>query len=896
MGSPYVQEGAFSRLKAKGAQAMGALGAMAGHQVQSPAETKLHSLWDGFIASLKGNMRDWFNQVSPMLDQQVPLTNEKQQQVKETLDELSRLLSSVGPKKIGTAPDDYAGVGARTKRRNPDTFVKGSAYNRSTTSPTKLTEMVEEGFWDAAKRDMKLNKALGSNDPSNILDSYKNHVLSLFQKFMQDAVKMTKMTAQQIYSVLAKMQPSQQGWQAAGNMQKVVQNLQTLQSVGDIKGQGEPPVIHPSSSAAEVPPVIQQPPSAQQPTPIPPQKPPEQTSPQQNGAQGVSQGGDGTIQPQEYPYIILHAIKIINGAVQADFSRTGHFFDKNPSGAYNKLPTDFTGPLLTKESKLGWLLKEIVNPPKNKGQEGEKGEGGEEKEVRENPNEFLYNFHSKFSKYPGQPFSVYVPPVGISNEVPGLQGVKIEVIWNCSKYLNRIYVISEKNGKKSSPLMIMQFYDHNVSSQAGATEGGTNQFSVEKIVKDSNPVTGSKLKDAPPEVLNDIHKESETFMRSLMVTTHRKSMEFKAKKSKNVFPLKWDETTGAVFYKDEEGNSQNISQAKVKEKLEGEYEDAQKWAKSLEYFGYFEKFKNLKPMDIEEYPAFEKAQTELLNTGMAENTVNKRLNKAWMTLRKEKAPEKITKEELIAFVNGEPSSDQPETGEVPSAFTDAKMALQKLGHKEQDAIKLVTKAWVNLAATKKAEGKTEKDITADELLQASVSGKKSTPAPAPAPAPAVAPASASTSVSKPAGAPAPSKPPSPPVSGTPSGPVSNTDPQSPVSSPGGSVSNPKTVKLPTIDPETGKMVPVPQQPEQPKPKKKAASQPIEIWKGEDGQMQWTNKAGKIGGLTSQSIAKFQNDPEFQQALKAAKKKGFKSPYTDLKERLVNPFHRDNFLL
>src|ERR1035441_9236580 len=265
MGSPYVQEGEFSRLKAKGAQAMGALGAMAGHQIQSPVETKLHSLWDGFIASLKGIMKDWSGQVSPMFDQKAPITNGQQQQVKECLDELAKLLTSAVPQNIGSAPDKgYHDSTNRNPRDNPQSYVRGSAYNRSTTSPTKLTEMVEEGFWDAAKRDVKLNTALGSSDPSTILDSYKNHVLSMFQNFMKDAVKMTKMTAQQIYSMLAKMQPTQPGWQAAGNMQKVVKQLKTLQSVGDIKGNGEPPVINPQAARGQAPPQIQQPSKAQQ--------------------------------------------------------------------------------------------------------------------------------------------------------------------------------------------------------------------------------------------------------------------------------------------------------------------------------------------------------------------------------------------------------------------------------------------------------------------------------------------------------------------------------------------------------------------------------------------------------------------------------------------------------
>src|ERR1039458_6287728 len=299
----------------------------------------------------------------------------------------------------------------------------------------------------------------------------------------------------------------------------------------------------------------------------------------------------GTISSQEYPSIILHAIRIINNAVTSDSAHAGHFFDADQSGKYNALPTTFSGTSLSKESKLGNILKEITAAPK-KG-----GEGETEPDV---PGEFLYNFHSKFHKWPGQPFSMDVKPVGMNNEVPGLQGVKIEVIWNCNKTLNRIYVIADKNGKKTKPLMIMQFYDHHVSSQAGATGGGTNQFSVEKLVQASNPTAGSKLASAPPEIREAIQKESETLMRSLMATTYRKPMEFKSKRGKKVFPLKWDEA-GNVTYKDAEGIAQTIDHNGVTEKLEGDFEDSQKWADSLEHFGYFEAFPGKKPKDIDEY-------------------------------------------------------------------------------------------------------------------------------------------------------------------------------------------------------------------------------------------------------------------------------------------------------
>ena len=116
LGSPYVNEGAFNRLKARGAQAIGAMGAMAGHQIQNPTETRLKSLWNGFISSLETVMTDWKSQVSPMFG-----TNVK-------LDAASRQI-----------------------RKNLDSLAQGLKP-----SPRKLTK---EGIWDVAQRAMSLNRA-----------------------------------------------------------------------------------------------------------------------------------------------------------------------------------------------------------------------------------------------------------------------------------------------------------------------------------------------------------------------------------------------------------------------------------------------------------------------------------------------------------------------------------------------------------------------------------------------------------------------------------------------------------------------------------------------------------------------------------------------------------------
>jgi hypothetical protein len=840
MGSPYVQEGAFSRLKARGAQAMGALGAMAGHQIQDPNETKLRSLWDGFMSSLKKTMRDWETQISPMFDQKVTL-DEDGKEVKETLDALADLLTMQGPQKIGSAPNQgYHEPSVRNPRDNPNTYVKGSAYNRSTTSPTKLTELIDEGFWDAANRDIGLNKALGSNDPIKILNSYKNHVLSAFQKFMRDAVKMTKLTASQIYYKLYHIQPSKPGWQASGNMMKVVQRLTDLQNVGDVgavppviqpqQGQGVPPVIQPQQGQG-VPPVIQP-----QQEPQPPQQPSDEpTKPAQpsgqkpSGDQGIEGGEGDAISPKELPSVILKAIQIIEDAVSQDIAHTGKYFDKDASGQMTPLPKDYgTGQSMTKEAA---------------DQPAATDAGGEEPEEKERKGEFIYNFRSKLRKYPGTPFSIQVKPVTVDSKIEGTN-ISVEVWWQCTddhNTHNKIYAIANRGGKKSKPMLIMEFFDHEVHSKSGATDPkSTNFFTPEKIINAANPTGPNKLANASPDVLQAIKSHQDKLLRSLMVISARKSMEFKPKKDKT-FPLKFDDAGNVTVYKDGKESGTYTSDQVSDFLNKSDFATSEKWKESLDDAGYFEKFPDKEPKEIATYPAFKDAVLALMALKFGEAEATKLAAHAWMELRQ-------TVDDLNAI-------------------------------QTNDIVQLAAKKQKEYGGLESPEG------------GAAASGNPTAP-PAPKAKPPITP------VSKPASGPPPTTKPTAPVSGAAGGPPPTTAPTAPVSQ-----------EKP--EPEKGQGQ-KPQQPPAPEAKPKKPEQEIKIWKGSDGQMRWSNKKGVVGGLTSKTIQKFKEKPEFLAALKKAKANKFapptkkvidpktgketEEPDTNLQEKFVNPFQMDNFLL
>ena len=697
MGSPYVNEGAFTQLKVKSAQAMSIFEGL------ESTDPTLRYLWEGFMRYLKYAMKHWESKISPMLNGVAP---GKQKQVKDQLDALAKILFPAIPPTIGTPPSSAP----------PSPLPLDSDYT------------IEEGFWDTIKQGMGMNKTFGSNDSLTILNNWKNYIVSVFQGFVKKASRKTKMAEPQIYAALARIHLENPTWQIARNMQQIVNHFKTIQGIGDIREPvtTAPASVPPTSAGTPPAPPTSAPPTSAAPTSAAPASaaPASAGTPSGGGAEpsseepSITHGGVFKILPKDYSFIILHAIKVINNAVMSDKSHTGHYFDKDPTtNAYIPLPTEFEGPSPIKESriKLKWLLREITSPPKsNAPVHTPPPDDNVEPEI---PGEFLYNFHSKFRKLPATSWNIDVKPIdpNLKKDVEGLPGVKIKVIWNCHKGENKIYVVAYKDGKSSDSLMIMRFGDDDVNSKAGATTQGDDQFfTTNKIVQDSDPYNDSKLEGASPEILQQIKVEEEKLLRSLMATTHRKIMEFKSKKGLAVFPLKWYDD-GSVTYKQNPGdgtptNELNgiwieppISRVEVGKKLQGK--DYKKWEDSLNHTGYFEQFPNIKPKDISAYPAYAEAE----KTMKQEHHDLTLLMSAWMKLRQDGiAPEHITADQLLAEAL------------KPKVYYDAIKGLVNSSHmNKEEATAKVDNAEMLYAAI----GKKLTDISLEDLLKAAYKGK-----------------------------------------------------------------------------------------------------------------------------------------------------------------------------
>lgn len=202
---------------------------------------------------------------------------------------------------------------------------------------------------------------------------------------------------------------------------------------------------------------------------------------------------------QEMPLIILKAIKIICDAVSSDVKHAGRFFTEN-------LPTKWGAGCSLEEEVWSVLKEEFAG-----NQTGMEHDG-----------EFLYCFTKQFLKYKQERFSVEIIPVKETRDVEGLPSTSVEVFWNCEDKANKIYVVVKQGGSESKPILIMRFYDHDVSPKMGATTpGDSNFFSIEKVVRKSGDefLNRKYLLETPlRSTSNEIKQLENKLLRSFLVT------------------------------------------------------------------------------------------------------------------------------------------------------------------------------------------------------------------------------------------------------------------------------------------------------------------------------------------------------------------------------------------
>jgi hypothetical protein len=589
-GSPYVEEGAFSRLQSKAAQISRGATSMLGQGGQPPYETIIRSLWDGFVKKVTPILNDWNSQGKQVLS--TFTLNQSQEEMANILDNIySSLRSSFNPK-----------------------------YPNSL-----LRESLDEAFWDMAKRDIGLNKKLGSNDPSKIINGFKNKILNLYNMFLSDASKTTNIPLQNVENVASKLnfkgvaQP-QTGVIPAGTISNVIGKLKTLKTMPDVPSEpipGTTPPVAPSTPEST-------PPVAAAVAPTAPQTSPSSNTNTPSGNAEPSSESEGKITDNDAAFLILEVVKIIIETVKADASHSADIFNAP------ELPQSMHDKQINEE--------DVPEKPtdKNNTTTDDKSD--------EMPGEFVYNFHSRDKKFPGS-FSINVGNQK-TIKLPSGKQKNIQVIWHSHKGTNDIWVMSKGDDGKATKALIFKFYNDQAAPQLGH-EKTTN---VDLLLKQSKPMGGPTLDQTKidPKIMSEINSLQSDLFRSLFAVVRRKGMEFKPKE-KGLYSLTFDDE-GVVTSHQKDGKTKQYAEGDLRQVLNGPPEIADKWKKSLEAVGYFDKFPDLKPTPIENYKNFKDAILTLISLKYGEKESTNLVANAWAKLKTEnptQPPEKIETSTLV---------------------------------------------------------------------------------------------------------------------------------------------------------------------------------------------------------------------------------------------------------
>ncbi len=786
MGSPYVNEGAFSRLKTKAVQGMRNWGAMMGNELESKHITQISSLWKTFISGLTIVLNDWEKHGHHLLTTKagrgITITPSHVNIMNALEDLYSQVISY--PKK--NTVDNTA-----TSNPTPtstSTTVPASTPVTSSTTPIPFkpwtadsyawsidndvkenyTELLKEGLWDAIKRGIDLNKAITSHDPSQIINAYKNKIIELYDEFIKDASKMTGISPNNIINVASKI-PLKGPSDPLQNIKRITSRIPKLKAIADVpssKIQGDttdanvaPPIS--TTSAAPIP--FNPPPlpttSSNSPTlpsaPISSSNPPplpttSSTSSTMDNASTTTSGiefysdesgpmgGDSEAEKElvKNAAVVNAAIDIIIDTIKKDSARSQPFI----GDAQKPLPQSWDDPSITETIVSAHSSIIEITTPANPS-------SLENPDVQDEiQGAFLYNFHSAYRKSPGKPFSI---PMGNKN-ISNIGNVR--VFWRNEGGMNYVFV-GVKNPSKNINVkaLLFRFPDADVEPRAGALK----TFSVESIMRLANTMGEYPLEHSKDTAsLNAIKSKTENLFRAFYAIKSRKSMEFKAKLRGSIDITHVSPNGDIDIKKDTTDNSKpsSFTMEQVKVFLTtGTQKSRNLWKNSLDVVDYFDKFPDLDPTPIEEHPKFKKAVTILMQSNIEQHSAESLVNDAWSNLLKNgKNPKDntITIEDIVklALPGVKSTTASTETPLIPivgnAPVSSIVKAINKLGQNpnfkdainilitsqkinKKDAIKLVYVVWENL----KKDGKDPSKLTSKELSDAAIdlSKKPTTP-------------------------------------------------------------------------------------------------------------------------------------------------------------------------
>ena len=468
-GSPHVNEGLGDRILARGASGLQRVSAMTGGDIQDLNHRKVNTLFTGFINKLTGLLKDFAegpHSVANRLQQMQPPISGVQ---RDTIEQIRDLYSSLVP---STFQQHQVGQSILNPRSNR----------------SALTELLKEGIFT---RDMGLNKALQTNNPTTILNAYLAEIKRAYDTFIRDAMKVTGAPKDFVKRVVSGLDKK---W--APILTKV-ENVANLTNAQQQSGQAAtaaapgtvPPVIDPNAAGAVA---ATSPAQAQA-------SPQDQPAPEPKSSE------------EDYVMIVINVCDIIINAVKGDEERAAPYFKPGEKqNTYEPLPADWDALAITKEAE--------EPEQKEDAPEGEK-------------NEFLYNFHSLYRKQ--RHFAIEIPQDGqftYTNRVKK-QLNKVDVVWSNNQHENNIYVKhtpvkKEKNAEtqedeltptgKSGDVLILKFWDDQVNPRNSQAKA----FNIQDLLTQANKNAESVLNRAPNSLAHCGRDGTLEFACSYMVWCH----------------------------------------------------------------------------------------------------------------------------------------------------------------------------------------------------------------------------------------------------------------------------------------------------------------------------------------------------------------------------------------
>jgi hypothetical protein len=537
-GSSHVDEGLGDRILARGSSGLQRMSAMSGGNIDDLNYKKVQTLFNGFVKKLTTVLKDFAegdHSVANRLEQMRPPISPVQ---RDTIEQIRDLYSSLIPSNF----QQHQLGQSVLNPRNP---------NRSA-----LSELLKEGIFN---REMGLNKALQTNNPTTIINAYINEIKKAYDSFLRDAMKVTGHPRDFIKRTVGNLDKK---WAPILNKVENVINASQAQ-------QPAQPAVDPNAAAASsnpqaapgaVPPVIPTNPvgvANTSPTP----------APQPNSTE------------EDFAMIVVNVADIIIAAVQGDVERAAPYFKPGEKpGTMEPLPQDWDAPAVTKEAEEPAEDEKVPVPDFKDAPEGER-------------NEFLYNFHSLYRKQ--RHFAIEVPQSGqmtFTNRVKKTLN-KVDVVWSNNSHENNIYVKhtpvkKDKDAEsqedvltptgKAGDVLLFKFGDDQVNPRTG------QKFTIQLILDQANANSKKILEAANkknPKWATAITSRNDALQRALYATVSRKRMEFKPKKAVSL-----QMKDGQVFLK-----GKPISEDEIKRRLfSNNIIEAKNWLESLDSIEYFD--------------------------------------------------------------------------------------------------------------------------------------------------------------------------------------------------------------------------------------------------------------------------------------------------------------------